>query len=113
MIDYTTAPTCTDCGADAGQPCEPYCPATLGAKDTASTTGEDDPARPLTPGDLIQYRRVGKARLVALDSAHAPGGEGWWTVQFLTGPGRSYATKRQNKLFWVAPKDRLDEDGQR
>lgn len=41
-MSHPTAPlapvACTDCGADAGQPCEPFCYGSLGAEDTADGT---------------------------------------------------------------------------
>lgn len=57
----------------------------------------------ITAGATIQYRKVGKAILVAPEISNVPleaDGTGWWTIQFITGP-KQY--RQELRRAWVTP----------
>jgi hypothetical protein len=61
---------------------------------------------PLAPGDVVQYRHVGRARAVKPLSQGAEWG-GWWRLDFITGPKRYKTLPTGYNRFWVGPRDRI------
>jgi len=68
---------------------------------------------PLAPGDTVQYRKVGQARLVEYRGYSryqtSEVSEGWWTVEWIKAPKkyREECGAASDSMFWFAPKDRL------
>jgi hypothetical protein len=72
--------------------------------------------RPLTEGEMIQYRKVGKARLVkyypeksgrsTIEDECRDRREGWWNLEFITGP-RKYKEDKDG-IYWISVRDRIE-----
>lgn len=67
---------------------------------------------PLQPGDVVQYRKVGTARLVERTGPSGPDyehyavtGEGRWTVEWIRAP-KKYR-ERLTTGFWIAANMRV------
>jgi hypothetical protein len=66
---------------------------------------------PLAPGNLVQYLKVGQARLVSYDGYSSPrdireSGEGYWTVEWIKAP-KKYREGGPELAYWFTPKDRI------
>lgn len=57
--------------------------------------------RPLAPGDIVMYRKVGKVRLIERASDHT--GSTWedWRVEFVTGPRKYRELAAGSSIVWV------------
>jgi hypothetical protein len=80
---------------------------------TTTMTNTNPAARPLQPGDIVRYRKVGTARLVERkmdDCSPRDAGEGYWTVQWIKAPKSYRETKNHEsgRRFWFVVADRLE-----
>lgn len=68
---------------------------------------------PLKPGDIVQYRKVGTARLVEREGPvgypeYDATGEGRWTLEWIKAPKRYRETPDLSYGFWVSLSDRIE-----
>lgn len=60
----------------------------------------------LRPGAVVQYRRVGRAELVArADNDPESGHWQTWHMRFLTGPKSYRQQEPREHIYWVSPDD--------
>lgn len=62
----------------------------------------------LEPGTVVQYRKVGTARLVQYNvtpSWSSEANEGWWTVEWIKAPKAYREGHNGNRSYWICPSD--------